>query len=78
MNKPIKKFAVAINEHDDECCGIDAYFVCDGRWSINKCVVKATEHFNMINRNLGKGYRGFHICIGKFPNGNQYSRNYYL
>lgn len=60
----VHTFCIAVYENGEEAVGSDSYFPCDGRWTVDTIKVKATEHFNEINKNLGKGYYGFIIFHG--------------
>jgi hypothetical protein len=47
-----------------EMCGSDSVLHLDGRFGIERCHQKATDHAKMMNRNLGKGITGYQIFRG--------------
>lgn len=57
-------FCIACYNKDQEACGSDSYFPCDGRWSDRTCISKAIEHYKKIK----KDYSGFNLCKGTILN----------
>ena len=63
----IHKYCLAVYEDGETYVGTDAYFPCDGRWSISTIIEKAKEHYNNYIR---RDYYGFRVYFGTILNGN--------
>ena len=44
----VRYFAFSENEKGEENVGSDSYFLCDGRWNLFTCIVKAKEYYQSL------------------------------
>lgn len=44
----VRYFAFSETREGEEVVGTDAYFLCDGRWNLHTCVMKAREYYRKL------------------------------